>query len=216
MKIDPNLQNAIGWEVHSGPGIGGVPPDAGRFGFVQHDALIDFYTQYSGAGFADWLAAIHRPILQTPTKVRLAFDVMFSCGAGLFAQAREFDTELSLALLKYNASCQINDAEGGKLQISDVNGSWQDVPGALPGILAADAWHSFAIDYLFDTVKHVYSIVTVAIDGIPYAIPSNMQNLPALPTNWTDRMSLQVQQDLKGGGGAYSQTMQNVRYIYTP
>lgn len=206
MIVDSDLQLRPDWEKHVGPDIGGISPDVSGWD-QSNPPYMRFFAQ--GKAYSDWLAAIHRPILPNTGNLQLSFDLMVDSLAGTYAQALEFDTRLSIAGFNYNFSSQVNYAEGGKLQISDVKGNWVD-SGAVPGKLPILMPIRFLYVYKFDTIKKTYSTVSVSIAGKKYLIPARLQNLAAQPLKWDDSCSLQVQLDIGALPGAFSHSMNNV------
>jgi hypothetical protein len=209
MITDSQLQAITGWKQEVGANIGGVSPTS--YGFYLFGEMMVFYTE--GTAYADWLAAISRPICPNSGKLSLAFEVIVDEDSLTSAQALEFDTKLSIASYIYNFSSQLNYAEGGTLQISNAAGSWIDT-GFKPGKLTPLTWHTFVFNYSFNTSTKTYSFVSAEIDGVLYTIPANLQNLKAVESNWADSANFQVQLDLNSVGGSFSEALQNVEYVW--
>lgn len=207
MITDSNLQALSGWKKEVGSNIGGVSPTS--YGFFQYGSMMVLYTE--GPKYADWLAAISRPICPNTGNLSLSFQVMVDADSLTAAQALEFDTKVSIATYIYNFSSQINYAEGGTLQISNALGNWIDT-GFKPGKLSAGVWHSFVYQYKFDTTAKAYSIVSVELDGVIFPIPGNLGNLKAGQSNWADSANLQIQLDLGPQGGTFSEIIQNAEF----
>jgi hypothetical protein len=216
--IDSQLESQAGWELHTGSDIGGVTPTS--YGTYQAGGIRVFYI--SNPPGANWLAALHRPVVQPNTgKLSLSFDLMVDDNVSLLAQALEFDTRVSVVGDNYNHSSQLNYAEGGMWQISDGTqlpgtAKWVDT-GFRYGKLLPDVWNQLKFEYSFDITKKVYSTVAISVNGVRFLIPPNLQNLkPTRPTPlWADSCNLQVQLDQNSGSGEFSTWMRNIQYSWT-
>jgi hypothetical protein len=209
MITDSQLQSLPDWKKEVGANIGGVSPT--NYGFFQLGGLMLLYTE--GPKYADWLAAISRPICPNTGNLSLSFQVMVDADSLTAAQALEFDTKVSIATYIYNFSSQLNYAEGGMLQISNAQGNWIDT-GFKPGKLTPGVWHTFVYVYKFDTGAKTYSIVSVEIDGLIFPIPSSLGNLKAIQSNWADSANFQVQLDLGANSGTFSELIQNAEFTW--
>jgi len=209
MIIDPNLEKIAPWKMLTGPSIGGVTPTS--FGMNYLDDATEFYT--SGPAFADWLAAISRPVLPNSGKLSLLFTLRTDANAPNLAQALEFDTRLSIGGWNYNFSSQFNYAEGGMWQLA-LSGHWTDT-GFKPGKFTPDVKYPLRIDYAFDTTKQVGSVLGIHVGVKQFAVPAGMQNQPATDLKWADGANLQCQLDLASAGGAYSIYLSDVEYQWS-
>lgn len=217
MIIENELQTRPDWEIKVGPDIAGEPNPAlpTDYGIDQSfPPIMRLYTAgpaRSDGKSADWMAALHGPILPNTGNLTLRFDMMVDNNAGA-VQAREFDTRVSIAGDNYNFSTQINEAAGGKLQISDAKGNWQDtgdvIPPFIPGV-----WNEFEFAYQFNPVFKTYSTADVTVNGTRYMIPPALWAIPVTrPTPlWADSCSIQLQLDLSPKGGKFAQQFNHVQ-----
>jgi hypothetical protein len=213
MISDSNLETQTGWKYHLGGNIGGSAPV--EFGIDQAFPAIGsrFYVSGVKGQYCDGEAYIERPWQKTTGKVNLQFDVMVDSNYFSNSQAIEFDTRFETPDgYDFNCSSQIVTANG-KLQISDAKGGWADT-GFIAGPLTQGVWHRFLYQYAFDSMKHLYGITSISIDGQTYYIPGNMQGLAGSKLNWTPGAILQVQLDVNSGGGSFSHFMKGISYIW--
>jgi hypothetical protein len=197
------------WESHVGANIGGIQPTS--YGTRLLPGAREFFTV--GGKYADWLAAVHRPICPNAGYLTLTFELMTDAACPVVAQALEFDTRISLAGMNYNLSSQFNYAEGGAFQITDKSGSWID-SGWKPGKFTPYIWYPITLAYEFDVAKKAYSYLSAGIGPGAFQIPKQLQGVPAVALAWADSCSLQVQQDLAGAGGGYSIFTRNMTYTW--
>ena len=216
MILDTQLE-LLPFESHVGTGIGGVPPTS--YGSILYGIAVGFYT--NGPAYANWLAAVHRPVLPNTGKLSLSFNLSVDPRANECAQALEFDTRVSIqdgsGKWNYNGSSQFNQAGGGAWQIVDANGDWVDT-GFRPGKFTPLVKYPIKIDYSFDVTKHTSSVLGISIGGDinqRFLVPAHMQNLAASNLGWADSCSLQVQLDLNSSGGAYSIYMRDIQYEWS-
>lgn len=215
MLRDCNLEYQKTWETKTGPDISGTPkpiiPDKTKID-QSNGKYIVLSTQ--GKAYADWMAALHRPVLPNTGKLSLSFELTLGEEAVDLGGEFEFDTRLAIGGFNYNFSSQINCTEGWHMQISDVKGLWVD-SGMNVGKLAPLIPHNFVYSYVFDITAKKYSFTTISIDGKLFFVPSKLQGLIAGKFDWADSCSLQVQQDIGPVAGGYSQAMRNIHYDWT-
>jgi hypothetical protein len=212
MIPDLNLELKTGWSTVVSKGVGANPP--ALYGIKQYLGKLGLFTQGIKGQYCDWLAAIHRPIpVANPTGLAMEFIFSFSFTTAIFCQCLEFDGILTRQLKKFNCSFQINIAEGWQLQISAQDGSWIGI-GVQVAPLAPDTDHTACMIYKYDTVKDVYSFISITIDGVTYAIPSKFQNLAAIVTNWSDTFSVQLQHDANALGGSFSASVRSLNLFW--
>lgn len=209
MIVDQNIHLLTPWDIHVGAGIGGVPPAS--YGVEMLPGIAKFYT--AGPAYSDWLAAQHRPICPNTGNLTLSFSLMTDDLAPAAAQALEFDTRVSIAGLNYNFSAQFNYAEGGTFQIVDNGGHWVDT-GWKPGKFEPWIWYPIVLMYRFDTAKRTFSFMG-ASNGVSVAVPTGMQNLAAANLSWADSASVQVQQDIAGMAGAFSEYIKEMNLTWS-
>jgi hypothetical protein len=212
--VDDNLELVDEWSAKVGPDISGNPHFVAPISYGSRMLAVgrEFYTV--GKPWADWLASLHRPIMQNTGKLALMFEFMTDINAPSVAQALEFDTRISIGGFNYNFSSQFNYIKGGLWQISGQDASWQDTEFN-PGIFEPNVWHPVRFEYSFDVIGHVYSFISVSIGTKRYMVPETMQNLRAPNKRWTDLCGLQVQQDLNKKGGSFSEYLHGIRYIWS-
>lgn len=206
MIRDTDLQ-LLPWETHIGSNIGGQPPTS--YGTILLPDCCQFFT--AGKAYADWLAAIHRPICPNTGYLTLSFGLMTDLLCESQAQALEFDTRISVAGMNYNFSAQFNYAEGGAFQIVDAKGNWVDT-GWKPGKFVPYVWYPVTFAYGFDVTKKAYSFLSASVGMGVFQIPKLMQGMAAQSLSWADSCSLQVQLDLSAAGGAYSIFTRKMEY----
>ncbi|MGC2323154.1 MAG: hypothetical protein WA463_11030 [Terriglobales bacterium] len=209
MILDTQLE-LLPWESHVGTGIGGVPPTS--YGTRQLGLATEFFT--SGPPYADWLAAVHRPVLPNSGGLSLSFILATDSSTPDDAQALEFDTRLSIGNWNYNFSSQFNYQEGGMWQIIDRASHWADT-GFKPGKFAPGTPYRIRIDYQFSTASRIGSILGIRLNDQRFLVPTTMQNLPPTLLNWADSASLQIQLDLNSSGGAYSIYLRDIQYEWS-
>lgn len=210
MIIDDQLE-LLPWEAHVGADIGSVSPVT--YGWrLTPENVVEFYT--TAPSYADWLAAVHRPICPNTGKLTLEFDLATDSFAVTAAQALEFDTRVSIAGMNYNLSSQFNYNKNGVFQISNQAGSWIDTAW-IPGKFNPYQWYTIVYSYSFDTVAKTSSFLSASLDGKVFVVAAALQNVPATNLGWADSCSLQVQQDLAAGGGHFAMWLRNIRYIWS-
>lgn len=207
MIIDANLELSKTWQSQVGKLVSGddhpVIPDT--YGFDQNILnYMRFYAQ--GKPYATWMAFNKRPVLPNTGYLSLSSELILdSTTAG--AQALEFDLRLAIGGVDYNFSSQINQAEGGMLQIS-IADKWVDT-GIVLGKLAYNVLHQFKFNYVFDTKAKKRSTASFVLDGKAYFLPAKLTGIACASFNWEDTCILQVQQDIGPVAGYIQQTMRN-------
>lgn len=216
MIVNQQLQAQSGWKFHTqadGSNIGGVPPTS--YGMLQRFAgqptAALFYV--NGVAYADWEAYIETSLLPTTGNLQLDFDLTVDGNAAAHAQALETDTILCIGGWNYNLSLQLNYAENGQLQIANESGGWVNI-GSGPGKLVPHMPHHYTLTYAFSEARLTSSVAGIVIDGVEYAVPTALQNVPAKNEKWTDGAIFQVQQDLNGAGGGFTMVVDNAQYSW--
>lgn len=210
--IDNDLELRSDWETHVGPDVSGVsnPPLPTATGWRDLVGAREFYVK--GPGGADVLYAVHRPLLARSGIVHLTFDAMTDVNALAQMRCFEIDTIVTGNKFKSNCSSQFNNASG-MFEISNANGGWVST-GVKVARFAPFQWNSFQYDYWFDQTTKRYSFLAVSLNGRKFPIPLNLQNLTAIPTDWADVISLQVQLDIDTSGGGFSVFTRKMQYVW--
>lgn len=213
--VDNNLE-LLEWKPgQSGPNIGDAVPTS--YGYRKWADKLEFYiiNEVKTSKTPSWLGAIARSLPPAGyNHLALNFDLVLDGNSVSMARCLEFDIRVCLAKLGYNCSSQINNATG-IWQISDVNGNWVDTGYHVAALKPWTLQH-FRIEYAFDFVGHKYSIVGIKInDAATFMVPDVLRNLAATPLAWDDSCSIQVQQDMYGNVGTFSQIMWNIDLEWT-
>jgi len=83
----------------------------------------------------------------------------------------------------YDLSTQWNKI-AQQWQIDDATYKWAST-GIAENPLVADQWVSYTVDYKLDFTKKVHSVLRIQVGSAPAQdIPTSMQNIPAMITNW--------------------------------
>lgn len=131
----------------------------------------------------------------------------------------EFDTKISRVAAGStpiantdDLSAQLNGSEGGMLQIDNGSQQWADT-GIKPGMPPVNQWTHFSIRYFRDLANGKFSVSSASIGGVSGQVPSTMQGLPLLTSNWAAVLALQFQTELYAPGVA-SFIVRNVTATY--
>jgi hypothetical protein len=220
MFTDSGLENYT-WVPVVGNGIGSPGTPNPTITIQQPSASKPCLTVSTvGGSYADGLAKLVRPLLIDPTNMgsfTYAYQIMTDDRTPGAAQALEttprfFDQNG----WNYPGDFQVNYEEGGMVQIwKNATDPWQDT-GIVIGKYAPNEWYSVAINYAFDTVKHLMSIPWFSVNGKTYQVPAALQNVAAANNlNWPPKsIYLQKQLDLNSKGGAFSVSYKNIAITY--
>lgn len=211
---DNDLQLREDWETHMGPDISGIPnPPLPTLTRTRHLAVAarEFYVR--GPGGADVLYALHRSLPVNHGNFHLSFRLMTDADTLSAGRCLEFDSIVTLDRLKYNMSSQFN-FNTGQFQISESTGQQWVNTGLVISRFIPYQWYPMTYDYWFDSSAKRYSILAMTLDGTRYPIPSNLQRLAPIETDWADVISLQVQLDLDTQGGQFGIVMAGVKYTW--
>lgn len=153
------------------------------------------------------------PPLPSKGQASFSFNLITDDAAAIRSQANEFDVMLSGPSGEvYNLSSQNNNAEGGSWQIVNSLFKWTDT-GFKPGVFVPGQVIPVSLSYSFDTVAQTSSVNSISVSGNSFPVPASMQNIPAEKLGWSPNLAiLQVQLDLNGQGGAYSQEMNSISF----
>lgn len=216
MFIDSGiLRSPLSTHVQSdGSNIGGCDPAS--YGFVSlpgPDGGVYMHSQGTTkpGGYPAWMLypTQLRPVLPNTGNLEFSFDLIVDEANSTAANVRETDVILVTGGYKYNFSGQQNITEGGMIQIADSKGNWVDT-GIKLGILSPNVRHSLSWKYSFDTTKHTGSVVSFALDGVGYSIPTSLQNIPASVCNWTEGAYPQFQMGSLPAGVYWSTILSDV------
>lgn len=207
----PEVGNAIGSPGTPNPTITVLQP-SGSHSYLTVTTV--------GAGYADGLAKLARPLLLNPANkgaLTYSYEIMTDSRAPGAAQAMETTLRIfDQNGWNYPGDFQFNYEEGGMVQIwASAADPWQDT-GLLVGKFTPNVWYSVAINFTFDTTKHTMSIPSFTVNGKMYTVPASMQNVAgANDLDWPpSEIVIQHQLDLNAAGGAYSVSYRNVDIIY--
>jgi hypothetical protein len=130
--------------------------------------------------------------------------------------ARERDFRVSNNGEDANFSCQLlRNANGYELDISNESGGWVNTGITVPA-LSPSIMHRFQHIGYFDMEQNVYSYELIVIDGIPYPIPSKLQQLKTTHLGWPSGIYPQFQQDLNGAQNqnlGFSELVMNMNLV---
>lgn len=207
--LDKDLEKQTTWETHTGPEVSGTPnpPLPTATGWSDRLGAREFFVK--GPGGADVLYAIHRPVQAKSGIVHLTFNAMFDENSLSQMRCFEVDSILSSNKLKSNCSSQFN-FNSGMLDVSGQDGGWVSTGIPVHKFIPYQGY-AFKYKYSFDTK---YSLLSVTVSEDTYVIPTNLQNLTPITTNWADVLSLQIQLDLDTSGGGFSTFVRKVDYIW--
>lgn len=222
MNTTPQMQAQSGWKCNVGGSIGPAAPAV--YGMTQNvpgkpGAMMMWASGTADKGkvpCAEWYR--WTPILPNSGTLIHEFDLTMDENSLTNCQAMETDTIMILGNKSYNFSLQINYATGGQLNIANAKGAWVIVSGATPGKLASGT-HHYTIVHSFIESTGVYGTEGVIIDGILYAVPSDLQSLEAVESNWTNnQFTPQIQLDITAAAGeadnGFSVILENENYIW--
>lgn len=219
--VDSNLEQYEWKTPQAGPGIGDaipyVPGIAMPYGYRTWPGKLEFYIQNAviTPKTPSWLGAISRQLPPAGySHLAFEFDLVLDGYSAKYGRCFEFDIRNCLAGLGYNCSSQFNQATG-LWEISDVNGNWVSTGYKYPNLMPWSL-QRMRIEYFFDYVNKKYGVQQIEInDYVPFVVPAKLQNLAATPLAWEDSCNVQVQQDMYGLLGGFSQMMQNINLEWT-
>jgi len=221
MILDADLQNIAGF-THTqadGSNIGGVPPlvyGAEPCPGKHHSLLLHTSgnSDTTGNGYPAFLWSINpRPILPNTGKLTMRYKVQFG---GNLAGMNVFETDTKLVAVcadgktrMFNLSLQRHNPNG---QI-DV-GDWDDT-GIRMEALAIDETVDVEIDYAFDTVKNVCSVLRY-IDNISgsHPVPTAYKNMPATLSTWAVGAIPQIQLGSMPSAQPWSAKVWGLDYVW--
>ena len=201
-----NCQAATNWIFRTGSNIGGVAPAS--YGMTQgvfgHPLAALLHTQSAATnpGYADWLAGgvFNLPPICTG---HLQLGLTFFVSSVSVIQAIEIDTKITDAnQVTFDGSLQFDYSQSETLtfvQVDKKGGGWVNT-GISVDKFAPNVEHTVLIEYEFNSVAKTHSVVSITIDGVFYALPASLQNLPDVAYNppWKASEILpQLQQDTK-------------------
>ena len=215
MIFDTNLENYPATVVNN-TSVNPVPAD-GYIPLMEADGLHTYLIAKPNGG-ALW--KIVRPALPNSGNLGLQFNWMLSAEALLYGRCFEFDTRVTdQAGWTYPCDFQfILESDGLHLFIATGVAAgkitWQDT-GLLLAVSGAGQWTVIDIEYGIDTVRRTCSVLSVANSNQKATIPAALQNQPAAQLGWTvSQAVLQKQIEAGANGGAVSDVMKNIQYIW--
>jgi hypothetical protein len=214
MIRDEKLELSALWGVRTGPDIGPWPSGS-TFTITPPSSTNGYMTcAIKGGAYADAMAALQRPYLPNMGRVSLEYDILTDANAPAQAQAIETDIRICDPNgYNYNGSFQINYQQGGEIQVYTAPVPWANT-GLMPGKHPPMVTRRCRIAYAFDVVKHTISTLTAVIDGVTYAIPVTLQNVPGQLLNWVPGIYVQLQSDLAANGGSFSLGYRNIAVVW--
>lgn len=125
-------------------------------------------------------------------RARMLFDASIVNWAQGSRIAVEFDNRVSDGKgNNWNFSNQINLSEQWMWQVDPQTGKWTNVVQIDP--MAALGWHDVAFENAVDFAAVKASFVSLTVDEVRYAAPSQFHGLTPMKANWTRGANLQVQ-----------------------
>jgi hypothetical protein len=208
MNTMSNIQSLPGWSVVTGSSIGPVVPSA----FVISQPTDGFVTalQVNAAGvphgYADGMVrSAAAPIPAGATKATTRFIFAVSSGHAANSQADEFGLMLTTPSgAKLYHVIQFNNSTSPTEAVLDVTGKtydWEHTQFTLPKF--APGLHVVDLTGTFGTTGS--ALTEVVTDGVPYAIPAPLQNVPAqvLKPKWAENVwFVEAQSDIDPIGGS--------------
>jgi hypothetical protein len=220
MIIDSGLENYL-WVPEVGNGIGSPGTPNPTITITQPTPANPWLkVETVGAGYADGLAKLARPLLLNPANkgaLTYAYELMTDVRTPNAAQALETTPRIILPDGRdLPGDFQINYEEGGMVQIwQSAAKAWADT-GIVVGKYSPGKVYAVEQGYTWDEVKGTMSLPWFSINGKVFEIPAAMQNV-AMGTGlgWPpSEIVLQQQLDLNSKGGAFSVIYRNMQITY--
>jgi len=199
MFIDPNIHLIEPPIIHvqsDGSNIGGVDPAHYSYQIVpdtvNQGLLLNTAGTTQQGKYPAWLWGAHpRPIKSTSGKFSLSYSAIFG---GDLRGMNVFETDTILISQcadgkrrKFNLSLQ-RHATTGQIDI----GNWTNTK-IMTGPIQRETNYNVRIDYSWNAVKNICSVVTYELNSVRYEIPLALQNMPATDTNWSIGALPQIQ-----------------------
>jgi hypothetical protein len=197
------FKQSSNWISQIGANINSVPSDA--FNAANLPDGTEIVTNALSKKMAGGLVVNKRPIPKIAgvslNYVGLDLKVKFPA-LTLFNIARH---EIDLKLCVQSApdeNTPIPNTADWSTQMNFSTGTWQidtTTPWAETGIkfgtVVPDTWHALSYRFWHDPVAKIYSVLSIAWDGIVSLIPATMQKIPYLKSNWDEVAAFQVQNE---------------------
>lgn len=195
------FKDSSAWGLQTGLNVNPVPSLSFN-GSSQPDGSL-LVTNVLAKEFGGALLANQRPVPSIPgvnlNYLGLDLKVAFP-SLTLFNLGRhEFDLKLCVNSAP-NATTPIPNVADFSMQLNfstgtfQIRADWADT-GIKPASVAPDVWHALSTRYWYDPVAKVCSILSIGWDGIVSAVPTNLQKVPFLTTNWGKTAALQAQNE---------------------
>lgn len=183
------------WGLHNGvQGAGGCPAKIAEC-MILGDGTVFLIKGTTQPQNANTLWYQKAPPLGSCSNFQLSYDLITdSNDANVWA--RERDLRISVGGWDFNFSCQILEANGGELDISDQSSGWVSTGYKVPP-LNTGVVHHFQHFGSYNGTSRIYGYTNIIIDGLPYPISSRLQSLKATQLGWPDGFYTQFQQDVK-------------------
>jgi hypothetical protein len=211
----PNAPTSQMWVARYDKGIGGpnpyVPPTS--FTIIGPSRAYPWMqVPIVGPAYTDGMASTFRPWLRNSDRISLELDVMTDANNLTASQANEMDLILVTPDGWYfNGSWQLNNQEGGQIQVYGVppNPAWVNT-GITPGKFAPNTPYHVKINYAIDYAKHTMSTPSSEINGQVFPTPASLLNVPGIQNGWAPGVYVQLQSDLNFAGGGFKTFYRNI------
>jgi hypothetical protein len=213
------------WKVHfptDGSQIGGVDPETYGYSIVpgsKPSLLMSMEGNTAPPGFPAWMAypasPIQLPAAEPTMNIELSFSLWVDSNTKTAANVIETDTVFVIKgadgkTYSYNGSAQVIIASG-LLEVGSDGAGWQSTGIRIPAF-TPNVKHKIRISYQINTVTHLISVVSYAVDDVVYAVPVANQNVVATVSTWTLGAYLQLQQGSLPAGNPWTLRFTHFKY----
>jgi len=224
--IDNDLQMRVDWQLETGPGINPVPADL-FVGFHSTDQFLRV-TNVSTLQYGGALLTCKRQVpLVFPGMEKLFYAALyleFMLSKFDFENLWAHETDLKAVVQGapnaatkipnvFDWSAQVNIGRGGMFQIDQVGGGWIDTGIKIPPV--PDVWNALEIFFKADVTSSKFSVTGVTSNGSHYNVPTGLQNVPLLSSNWQPVAAVQLQNEVSKPG-VVNITYRKVNLLYSP
>jgi hypothetical protein len=206
---DPALQRRTDWILESGPDINPVPAD----NFVGVHVGEEKQLRIANFSSQQWGGALLACKRKVPMLTGSAMDRLIYCALEVdfhisdddwpFLWAHETDLKCCVHGAPngqthipniFDLSAQVDMSKGGMFQIDKEGGGWVDTGILIPPV--PNRWNHLMVRSKMDIAGGTFSVLSV--NEIP--IPSELQNVPLLKSNWQPVAAVQLQNEVSKPG----------------
>jgi hypothetical protein len=200
-----------------GSNIGGVDPAHYGYQIVPDSAARSLLlytagnTQQGKYPAFEW-GAHPRPIKTTSGRFSMSYSAIFG---GNIAGMNVFETDTILIAncsdgkrRKFNLSLQ-RHAATGQIDIGD----WTNTK-LMTGAIKVWTNYDVRIDYSWNAIKNICSVLTYELNGMRYEIPESLQNMAATESNWAVGALPQIQLGSVPAANPWNVKISNLQYLW--